>query len=156
MRRLLARLALLVPLAAACAQEPAPRPTAVAIAEVKFADSLRVDLAAMTRTPSGLYYRDVVEGTGAVVAKGQEVAMRYTGWLPDGTKFDSNVGGDPFVFRLGAGMVIQGWDEGVEGMKVGGRRQLVIPPSLGYGEQGVGPIPGNAVLVFDVEALEVR
>ncbi|MGI9179235.1 MAG: FKBP-type peptidyl-prolyl cis-trans isomerase [Longimicrobiaceae bacterium] len=112
---------------------------------------------AMTTTPSGLQYRDEVEGTGATAKSGDQVAVHYTGTLENGRKFDSSRDrGKPFEFALGAGRVIRGWDEGVAGMKVGGRRRLVIPPELGYGKQGTGPIPPNSTLHFDVELLEVR
>ena len=108
-------------------------------------------------TDSGLKYEDMVEGKGAEAAAGQRVSVHYTGWLTDGSKFDSSVDrNDPFQFALGAGMVIRGWDEGVQGMKVGGKRKLTIPPNLGYGAQGAGGvIPPNATLVFDVELLEI-
>ena len=110
-----------------------------------------------TTTPSGLVYEELTVGEGAEAASGQRVTVHYTGWLTDGTKFDSSVDrGDPFVFNLGKGQVIKGWDEGVAGMKVGGRRKLTIPPSLGYGARGAGGvIPPNATLTFEVELLEV-
>src|SRR5476651_2067385 len=112
---------------------------------------------AMPTTPNGLTYKDVTEGTGAEAKKGDQVSVHYTGWLMDGTKFDSSKDrGDPFEFPLGAGHVIKGWDEGVAGMKVGGTRKLTIPPSLGYGARGAGgAIPGNATLVFEVELLGI-
>ena len=112
----------------------------------------------MTTTPSGLQYQDLVVGTGQEAAAGDTVSVHYTGWLADGTKFDSSVDrGQPFQFVLGQGNVIQGWDEGVAGMKVGGKRKLVIPPDLAYGAQGYGGvIPPNATLTFDVELLEVK
>jgi len=122
-----------------------------------FAPALGVDLPAMTKTPSGLAYQDKTVGTGATATAGKMVSVHYTGWLPDGTKFDSSRDrNEPFDFPLGAGHVIAGWDEGVAGMKVGGRRLLVIPPALGYGAGGTGPIPPNATLVFDVELLGVH
>ena len=100
---------------------------------------------------------DVVVGAGAQAAKGQEVKVHYTGWLLEGAKFDSSHDrGEPFVFPLGGGHVIAGWDEGVQGMKIGGKRKLTIPPHLAYGERGAGGvIPPNATLVFEVELLEV-
>ena len=109
-------------------------------------------------TDSGLEYDDLAEGEGEVAAAGSTVVVHYTGWLTDGTKFDSSVDrNDPFSFPLGAGHVIRGWDEGVQGMKVGGKRKLTIPPQLGYGANGAGGvIPPNATLVFDVELLEIR
>jgi FKBP-type peptidyl-prolyl cis-trans isomerase FkpA len=108
-------------------------------------------------TPSGLVIDDVVLGQGAEAATGSQVKVHYTGWLTNGTKFDSSKDrGDPFVFPLGAGYVIPGWDEGVQGMKVGGTRKLTVPPALGYGAQGAGGvIPPNATLVFEVELLAV-
>lgn len=107
--------------------------------------------------PSGLKYVDQKEGTGTEAKSGKKVTVHYTGWLKDGTKFDSSKDrGDPFVFPLGAGRVIKGWDEGVAGMKVGGKRKLIIPPDLGYGARGAGGvIPPNATLTFEVELLKV-
>ncbi len=109
-------------------------------------------------TPSGLKYTDVKEGTGAQPRAGQTAVVHYTGWLLDGTKFDSSKDrGQPFSFPVGQGQVIKGWDEGVATMKVGGKRRLTIPPDLGYGARGAGNvIPPNATLTFEVELLEVR
>ena len=123
-----------------------------------FSAALGVDTAAMTRTPSGLRYQDTEVGTGTTASAGKTVSVHYTGWLPNGEKFDSSRDrNQPFGFTLGAGQVIAGWDEGVAGMKVGGRRKLVIPPDLGYGTAGAPPdIPPGATLVFDVELLDVR
>ncbi len=106
-------------------------------------------------TPSGLIIDDVTVGSGAEASAGQEVTVHYTGWLVSGEKFDSSKDrDDPFVFPLGGGRVIKGWDEGVQGMKVGGTRKLTIPPDLGYGARGAGGvIPPNATLVFEVELL---
>jgi len=115
----------------------------------------------MITTPSGLQYEDTVTGTGAEARAGQQVSVHYTGWLyQDGTagkKFDSSKDrNEPFDFPLGAGHVIKGWDEGVQGMLVGGTRRLVIPPELGYGARGAGGvIPPNATLLFVVELLGV-
>ncbi len=110
-----------------------------------------------TTTPSGLIIDELVVGAGAAAAAGQQVTVHYTGWLTNGTKFDSSKDrGDPFIFPLGAGRVIKGWDEGVQGMKIGGKRKLTIPPALGYGARGAGGvIPPNATLVFEVELLGV-
>ena len=113
----------------------------------------------MTTTASGLQFSDSVTGSGAAAQAGQHVSVHYTGWLYDegvkGAKFDSSKDrNDPFQFSLGAGMVIKGWDEGVQGMQVGGTRVLVIPPQLGYGARGAGGvIPPNATLMFEVELL---
>ena len=105
-----------------------------------------------------LKIEDLVVGKGVAAKAGDAVTVHYTGWLTDGTKFDSSVDrGQPFVFPLGAGQVIAGWDQGVAGMKVGGKRKLTIPPAMGYGEQGRAPvIPPNATLVFDVELLKIN
>lgn len=109
-------------------------------------------------TPTGLKYLDQVVGTGDVAVAGKTASVHYTGWLENGKKFDSSVDrGQPFSFPLGAGRVIKGWDEGVQGMKVGGKRKLTIPSELGYGSRGAGGvIPPNATLIFDVELLGVR
>ncbi len=107
--------------------------------------------------PSGLQYQDLKLGDGAVAKSGQSVSVNYIGVLTDGTKFDSSFdAGKPFTFSLGAGQVIKGWDEGVAGMKVGGRRILIIPANLGYGGQAVGSIPANSTLIFQVDLLEVK
>ena len=110
-----------------------------------------------TKLPDGLEYWDIKEGTGPAAKKGDKVKVHYTGWLTDGKKFDSSVDrNDPFIFTLGAGQVIKGWDEGVAGMKVGGKRQLRIPAELGYGSRGAGGvIPPNATLIFDVDLLGI-
>ncbi len=109
-------------------------------------------------TGSGLKYVDLQEGQGAEAKSGQTVSVHYTGWLENGTKFDSSHDRrEPFSFQLGAGQVIRGWDEGVAGMKIGGKRKLTIPAELGYGARGAGGvIPPNATLIFDVELLGVR
>jgi FKBP-type peptidyl-prolyl cis-trans isomerase len=111
-----------------------------------------------TKTASGLEYWDIKVGAGAVAQAGQHVKVDYTGWLTNGKKFDSSVGtGKPFDFLLGGGQVIKGWDEGVAGMKVGGKRQLRIPPDLAYGEKGYpGVIPPSSTLVFDVQLVDVK
>lgn len=107
--------------------------------------------------PSGLVFEELESGDGALAEKGKTVSVHYTGWLTDGRKFDSSKDrNDPFQFPLGAGHVIRGWDEGVQGMQEGGRRKLTIPPELGYGARGAGGvIPPNATLVFEVELLKV-
>jgi FKBP-type peptidyl-prolyl cis-trans isomerase len=112
----------------------------------------------MPTTPSGLQYDDLLVGQGAVARAGDFVTVHYTGWLTNGRKFDSSLDrGDPFSFHLGQGQVIAGWDEGVQGMQIGGKRKLTIPSDLGYGPYGAGGvIPPDATLVFEVELLGVQ
>jgi len=137
---------------AACGSDP----TGVSPRDVEFAPQLGVDLGAMTRTSSGLYYQDTEVGHGATAISGRVVGVLYRGWLPDGTMFDERQNpSDPLRFRLGVGIVIQGWDEGLVGMRVGGTRRLVIPSNLGYGSRPSGIIPPNSVLVFDVHLVSV-
>ncbi len=107
-------------------------------------------------TSSGLKITELVLGDGQEATPGTKVSVNYKGTLDDGKEFDSSYGRGPFEFSLGAGMVIKGWDEGVSGMKVGGKRKLIIPPELGYGSRGIGPIPPNSVLTFEVELLSVK
>lgn len=120
-----------------------------------YAARLDVNLSEMERRPTGLYVDDVVVGEGARADSGDIVTVHYTGYLPQGTVFDSSRDGDPFEVALGYGRVIQGWDQGVVGMRVGGQRRLIIPPAMGYGARGQGRIPGNSTLVFDVELVDV-
>ena len=107
-------------------------------------------------TESGLTIIDIVLGEGEEAMSGQTVTVNYTGTLENGEQFDTSIGRAPFPFPLGAGRVIKGWDEGVAGMKVGGRRKLVSPPELGYGSRNMGPIPANSTLIFEVELLKVN
>jgi FKBP-type peptidyl-prolyl cis-trans isomerase FkpA len=153
--RILPVLLLLAACAGAADRKP-PESTTPDLTHATYAPSLGVDLGSMTRTPGGAYVRDLSPGTGEPVGAGQQVAIHYQGNLPNGTPFDANGPSDPpFVFRLGAGEVVPGFDEGVAGMRVGGRRQVVIPPALGYGAQGNGPIPANSILVFTIELVSV-
>jgi FKBP-type peptidyl-prolyl cis-trans isomerase len=143
-------IALISPLAlAACVGNP----VAPSIEQTVFAPSLGVDLEASTRTPSGLYIRDIVVGTGVVAGAGSKLNVHYVGALPGGFVFDRNDAGQdtPLAFTLGAGAVVKGWDEGLVGMRVGGRRQLIIPPKLAYGDRAAGSIPPNSILVFTVD-----
>ena len=114
--------------------------------------------AKIVKTESGLKYEELKEGAGDAAKKGDTVEVHYTGWLKDGKKFDSSLDRkEPFSFKLGAGMVIKGWDEGVQGIKVGGKRKLYIPPELGYGKKGAGGvIPPDADLIFEVELLKIK
>jgi FKBP-type peptidyl-prolyl cis-trans isomerase len=137
---------------AACGNAVAP------LTNEDFAPELNVDLETMTQTSSGLYYQDITAGSGEVAVVGDVVSVHYEGFLPNGTKFDSSRDlGTPLEFTLGSSRLIAGFNEGIAGMRVGGMRKLVIPPSLAYGEQGVPPtIPENATLVFDIELLAVN
>jgi FKBP-type peptidyl-prolyl cis-trans isomerase FkpA len=141
---------------AACASGGST-PTADPLADARFAPALGVDLASMRRTSRGVYVRDMREGSGEPVSRGMRVQVRYTGWLADGTPFDSVTAAEaPIAFVVGRGETIAGWDEGIVGMRAGGRRQLVIPAALGYGAKGSGPIPPNATLVFTLDLVESR
>ncbi|MBW3571940.1 MAG: FKBP-type peptidyl-prolyl cis-trans isomerase [Gemmatimonadetes bacterium] len=122
--------------------------------KVAFAPALGVDIASMTRVGDGVYVKDLTVGTGADVNPNKVISVRYQGWLADGTRFDHNLDPRaPFQLVLSQGRVIAGWTQGIPGMKVGGKRLLVIPPSLGYGDRPNGPIPANSVLVFEVEVI---
>ncbi len=142
-------------LLASCISTDTTVPDAVPIEKTTFAPSLGVDLAASTKTGKGAYYRDLTVGTGAVVTNGKKLHVIYTGWLADGTQFDSNVGGPLFDVTLGGGQVIDGWDQTLLGTKAGGTRQLIIPPSQGFGPYAYGTIPGNSVLVFSVQVVSI-
>ncbi len=126
--------------------------------EITFAPELGVDLSAMTQTPSGTYWQDLLVGTGAEVLVGMDIAVHYTGWLPNGHQFDSSrgPGRGPFPWVVGEDGIIAGWNDGVPGMLVGGVRLLVIPPKKAYGDAGAPPtIPANTTLVFEIEVLDI-
>ena len=151
--------ALVLPLAACLdtSGDGVTMPEAVPIESASFATALGVNLQASTRTSTGLYFRDIAVGSGPTVAAGQLVSVRYTGWLSSGQQFDSNVSeATPLEFALGAGRLIPGFEQGVAGMRVGGQRQIIIPPSLAWGPGGNERIPGNAIVVFNVEVVSVR
>jgi FKBP-type peptidyl-prolyl cis-trans isomerase len=126
----------------------------------EFAESLGIDLEGMRQNPSGLYLEDLVEGRGLAARSGHVVVVHYTGWLPNGEQFDSTRenGGEARSFQLGARRdVIAGWEEGVSGMRIGGKRRLVVPPQLGYGARGVpGAIPPNATLIYEFELVDIK
>jgi len=156
-------LGLVVTLAAACGgggEEASPTPTVrgTQAPGTQAAGGPPAVSGEPTTTASGLQFIDIKVGSGASPQRGQTVVVNYTGWLTNGTKFDSSVDrGQPFSFVIGTGKVIKGWDEGVASMKVGGKRRLIIPPDLGYGAGGNPPIiPANAQLIFDVELLEIK
>ncbi|AFY99589.1 FKBP-type peptidyl-prolyl cis-trans isomerase [Calothrix sp. PCC 6303] len=135
--------------------QPSPASTVITENNTLLASKDMSDTNSIT-TPSGLKYVEIEEGTGETPQSGQTVTVHYTGTLENGSKFDSSRDrNEPFKFKIGAGQVIKGWDEGLSTMKVGGRRTLTIPPELGYGSRGIGPIPPNSTLIFDVELLGV-
>lgn len=139
----------------ACASGGARRPSDPR--RVEFAPELGIDLGTMTRLPGGLYYTDVRPGEGDEAKHNSEVRVLYTGKLPEGTVFDaSRDDNDAAQFRLGEGLVIRGWEEGIPGMRVGGLRRLVVPPALGYGRRGTASVPANATLVFEILLIGVR
>jgi FKBP-type peptidyl-prolyl cis-trans isomerase FkpA len=145
---------------AACSAPPAstvvssPQPVGADpedVAHTAFDPSLGIHLDSMVRRASGLYVQDLTTGNGAVAALGRSIVVRYTGWLPNGKRFD----GSEITVTLGSNKTIRGWEEGLLGMRVGGKRRLIIPPHLGYGSKTAGEIPPNSVLVFEMEAVSV-
>jgi len=161
-RRVLAANALMSALVvAACSKPPAatttsaPQPVAADpedIAHTAFDPSLGIHLDSMVRRPSGLYVQDLVTGSGPVAVTGRSVVVRYTGWLPSGKRFD----GSEITVTLGSNKTIRGWEEGLLGIRVGGKRRLVVPPHLGYGAKAAGDmIPPNSVLIFEMEAVSI-
>ncbi|MES2524070.1 MAG: FKBP-type peptidyl-prolyl cis-trans isomerase [Gemmatimonadota bacterium] len=160
-RRTLVRRALLVPalavtgMLAGCLGEDSPTGPSVPASET-FAPSLGVNIPAMTKLSDALYIQDISVGTGVEATTGKTVRLNYTGWLANGQQFDTNTSGGLPPFVLGAGRVVEGWDRGIVGMRVGGRRRLVIGSAMGYGAGGQGAIPPNATMVFVVELLSVN
>ena len=144
-------------LASACGGDSTTAPTSPSDpATETFAASLGVNLAQMTRKSADLYIQDITVGTGTEATNNRLLRVTYTGWLVNGTRFDTNVGAPTFPFILGQRQVIAGWDQGVLGMRVGGKRRLVIGSNLGYGPSGSGPIGPHATLVFEVELVSVQ
>lgn len=142
----------------ACKEAPPAKPSVSGQPEdLTYAPALGVKLDSAEKRPSGLYVHDIVVGTGALCDSMATAKVHYTGWLADGMKFDSSLDRqEPFFFTVGIGQVIGAWDEGVRGMRVGGKRRLVVPPKLGYGDIGAAPvIPRMATLVFDIELLDL-
>jgi len=162
MRKFLPFLLILGLIVAGCgkkAEKPATETETQEMSQAEEPAGGAMDEGDMVVTASGLQYKDLVVGVGDEAVPGKTVVVHYTGWLMDGTKFDSSVDrGQKFEFPLGAGRVIKGWDEGVAGMKVGGKRILIIPPELAYGDRAVGggKIPANSTLKFEVELFEVK
>lgn len=142
-------------LSAACSGSSDPSvPT---VEETTFAPALGIDLSTFTRNASGLYFKELVVGTGAEAQNGATVGVRYKGQFPDASVFDENPAPEALLtFPVGAGRVVAGFDQGVRGMRVGGKRQLILPPALGYGSRGSGAVPPNAILVFTVDLVTVQ
>jgi FKBP-type peptidyl-prolyl cis-trans isomerase FkpA len=148
-------LSLLLGLSTSCVDSTDPGTPSNPATET-YASSLGVNISQMTKISDALYIQDISLGGGTVASAGKSLQVIYTGWLANGTQFDSNVGKTPFPFTLGAHDVIEGWDLGLVGMKVGGKRRLVIGSALGYGASGNGPIPPNTTLVFEVTLVSAQ
>ncbi|HEX6369495.1 MAG TPA: FKBP-type peptidyl-prolyl cis-trans isomerase [Longimicrobium sp.] len=154
MKRLVC-LFLLLAVTAGCSA--APDTGAIAPESITFAQQLQVDLAAMQRTSTGVYYRDLAVGEGPQIRRGHRVAVHFAGFLPDGTQIDAVAPPSaPVEFELGAGRVIRGWESGMVGMRAGGQRQLVIPAAQAYGGRRVGLVPPNSTLVFVIKLVSAR
>lgn len=151
------RLPIVVFLLVAASCSAAAEPGGLAPESISFAPAMQVDLAAMERTSTGVYYRDLVVGEGPQVRRGHRVAVHYAGFLPDGTQVDAVAAPAPPVeFELGAGTVIRGWESGMVGMRAGGQRQLVVPAAQAYGSRQVGRVPPDATLVFVIKLVSAR
>jgi FKBP-type peptidyl-prolyl cis-trans isomerase FkpA len=146
---------LFVGLATGCLGTTDPGPPSNPATET-YAPSLGIDISQMTKLSPDLYIKDITVGTGTVVAAGSKIQVTYTGYFVDGTTFDSNVGGTPYPVTLGQGAVIDGWEQGIPGMKVGGKRRLVVGSALAYGSSGYYAIPPNTTLVFDVTIVSAQ
>jgi len=157
-RTTLAALAVTAAAIVACGSDSSTEvPPVPDIETTTFASSLNINLSTFTKTSYGLYYKDLIVGNGATVAKGDSLFVHYFGYFPTGVLFDSNPStAAPFAFKVGAGGVIAGWDSAAVGMKIGGQRQLIIPPSLGYGSSQHGSIPANSILVFTITAVSKK
>jgi FKBP-type peptidyl-prolyl cis-trans isomerase len=134
--------------------EPADRPSNPATDS--YAASLGINMSQFTKLSDDILYRDLSVGTGTVAAPGMTIRVTYTGWLPNGNEFESNEGESPFQFTLGTGLVVQGWDQGIVGMRAGGKRRLLIGSGAGYGRTGKGDIPPNTTMIFDITLLSAQ
>ncbi len=140
-----------------CASAGLPPGPDVEPEDAVYSEELDIDFSRMERTSGGLWIEVVTEGVGRQAVRGREAVIHFVGFLPDGTMIDSSLNGDPYAFELGSGEVIRAWNEGIVGMKVGGRRRLVVRPSLGYGGRGKPPtVPPRTILVFDIQLMDVR
>lgn len=155
-RSLLTAVAVAALLVAGCRNSFSAHGSPDTIETARYASSLDVDLDASTKLPSGLYYRDLVVGNGPRVTNSMNATVAYVLWTTDGQKIEASPFGEPYTFRVGARAVIPGWDYGIVGMNVGGKRQLIVPPELAYGANGQGPIGPNTILVFTVEVLDAN
>jgi FKBP-type peptidyl-prolyl cis-trans isomerase len=148
------KLAAVVAAIGCTSSEPADRPSNPATDS--YASSLGINTSQFTKLTNDILYRDLTVGTGTVAAPGMTIRVTYTGWLPNGNEFDSNEGDPPLQFTLGTGLVVQGWDEGIVGMRAGGKRRLLIGSAAGYGRTGKGDIPPNTTMVFDVTLMSAQ
>lgn len=154
--RLRSAVPLVLALLTACGSDNTA-PSIPTIEETTFDAALGIDLATFTKNANGLYFKELVVGTGTLAQDGKQVGVRYKGQLPDAFVFDENAPPKPvFSFRLGAGEVVPGFDQGTRGMRIGGKRQVIIPPVLGYGSRGSGSVPPYAILIFTIDLISVQ